>query len=61
MQGVWLKEVVFLAGAPAPPWTALLSLALPARSRRQDVMTELKYTVHKVLLRAGASPALPEA
>ena len=61
MQEVWLKEVVFLAGAPAPPWTTLLSLALPARSRRQDVKRKLKYAVHKVLLRAGASPALPEA
>ena len=59
MQEVWLKEVVFLAGAPAPPWTTLLSLALPARSRRQDVKRKLKYTVHEVQSRAGASPALP--
>ena len=57
MQEVWLKEVVFLAGAPAPPWTTLLSLALPARSRRQDVKRKLKYTVHKVQFRAGESPA----
>ena len=59
MQEVWLKEVVFLAGAPAPPWTTLLSLALPARSRRQDVKRKLKYTVHEVQFRAGATPAHP--
>ena len=58
MQEVWLKMVV---GARAPPRATLLSLAPPARSRRQDVTRELMYAVHKVLLRAGASPALPEA
>ena len=42
-----------------PPWTALLSLALSARSRRQDVKRKLKYTVHEVQFRAGASPAHP--
>ena len=40
--------MVFLAGAPAPPWTTLLSLALPAGTRRQDVKRMLKYTVQEV-------------
>ena len=61
-----LKEVVFLAGAtkveflagaPAPPWAVLLALALQDRSRRQDVKGMLKYTMHEVQFRAGASPA----
>ena len=50
---------MFLAGAPAPPWTALLALAFPDRSRRQDVKGMLKYTVHEVQFRAGATPARP--
>ena len=49
--------VVFLAGALAPPWTALLALTLQDRSRRQDVKGMLKYTVHEVQFRAGATPA----
>ena len=47
MQEVWLKEAVFLAGAPAPPWTALLALALPDRSCLQDVKGMLKYAVRR--------------
>ena len=50
---------MFLAGAPAPPWTALPALALQDRSRRQDVKGMLKYTVHEVQFRAGAIPAHP--
>ena len=46
--------MVFLAGAPAPPWTALLALTLQDRSRRQDVKGMLKYTVHEVQSRAEA-------
>ena len=51
--------MAFLAGAPAPPWTALLALTLQDRSRRQDVKGMLKYTVHEVQFRAGATPAHP--
>ena len=43
---------MFLAGAPAPPWTALLTLQ--DRSRRQDVKGMLKYTVHEGQARAEA-------
>ena len=43
--------MVFLAGAPAPPWTALLA---PGRSRRQDDQRMLKYTMHEVQSRAEA-------
>ena len=71
--GIWLKvlqEVVFLAGAPAPPWTVLpapwpaaprtahRALASQDRYRRQDDQRMLKYTMHEVQSRAGAlSPA----
>ena len=51
--------MVFLAGAPAPPWTAPLALALQDRSRRQDVKRMLMYTMHEVQFRAGAIPAHP--
>ena len=63
-----LKEVVFLAGttkveflagAPAPPRTALRTLASQDRCRRQDVNLTLKYTMHEVQFRAGATPAHP--
>ena len=66
--GIWLKEVVFLAGAtkveflagaPAPPRTAPLALTLQDRDRRQDVERMLKYTMHEVQFRAGATPAHP--
>ena len=50
--------MVFLAGARAPPWSTLLSLALPARSRRQDVKLTLKYTVQEVQL-PGRGPRCP--
>ena len=68
MQEVWLKEVVFLAGATkveflagalAPPRPTLRALASQDRCRRQDVQGMLKYTMHEVQFRAGASPALP--
>ena len=61
-----LKEVVFLAGAPAPPWTALpapwpaaprtalRALASQDRCRRQDDQRMLKYTMHEVQSRAEA-------
>ena len=55
--GIWLKvlkEVVFLAGAPAPPWTALRTLASQDRCRRQDDQRMLKYTMHEVQSRAEA-------
>ena len=51
--------MVFLAGAPAPPWTALPAMTLQDRCRRQDDQRMLKYTVHEVQFRAGATPAHP--
>ena len=64
-----LKEVVFLAGttkveflagAPAPPRTALRTLASQDRCRRQDDQRMLKYTMHEVQFRAEAPGPAPQ-
>ena len=40
-----LKEAEFLAGAPAPPRTALRTLASQDRCRRQNDQRTFEYTV----------------
>ena len=46
-QGIRLKVVVFLAGALAPPWTALLADLFPVRSCLQVVKEMHKYAVRR--------------